>query len=488
MADALNLLVTYSGNQEQSKWHGLRKVVERLSFGLIQVVFLLQLLSTLCYATKYKAELMEKLVEDLVVFQTYDLINLVNLMKRNFSTVDPVVVTACAKEEKKWYLMFAALTASAFSLAVAEVHLVPAEGRDQMRAEMYGYKYPNNKVPINYYTPPFLNLDISAPPLYYIYSTLMPCAAFVLLVSACLTYTLLGVFSIHIKGQYDILLKYFTMIQKPDRDKWGHIKFYVNIVTGDYFICSNDPTKIVLYTRASPSQADNYRTVIGNMLSRTDQWTNCHWIRDTHLRKHMRRAIEKELCSPLYDEFFLKQIIRHHQFLLQYRIKVQSFMTPMAASTCLLIVGLIGLDTQIVLTSEYKLTYFFCLILVALQIMKLVSFSESLEYKLTYFFCLILVALQIMKLVSFSESLEDCNRQFQRMVYTCSDWPFKSRSIRTLVQIVIQRTNKSEHFSFHGGVITYDRPLLLMLFTTTYRFLNWLVLVSKKEETLKSLV
>lgn len=88
----------------------------------------------------------------------------------------------------------------AFFLSVTEVFLVGSEEWKLKRACMYGYKHPQNIVPVNFYIPGGF-IDLSAPPFYYIYFCLMPYFAIELTCMACLVYLAIGNFSIHIKGR-----------------------------------------------------------------------------------------------------------------------------------------------------------------------------------------------------------------------------------------------------------------------------------------------
>ncbi|KAI5703811.1 hypothetical protein M8J75_016484 [Diaphorina citri] len=295
---------------------------------------------------------MMKLVESIVISQTMfeyylmrsnfqKFINLVNLMKMSFSTIDANIVRSCKKEEKVWFLTFLVLTSAAFSLSVAEPFIVNSEEWNQKRARFYSYKHPENIVPINFYTPGGF-IDLSSPPFYYIYMMLMPYFACDIILVSGLVYTSLGIFSIHIKGQYQVLHRYIKMVQKN--------------------------------------------------------------------------------------------------------------MRPVVISTCFCFISLVALSAQIMLKSQYKLAYSFCFILLILHVVKLAEFSNG---------------------------IETCNRQIPSMLYFDSDWYTKSKSMKNMVSFIIRRSQKSEHYAFFGGFVTFHRPLLLSLMSKTYTFINWLIYMNR---------
>uniref|UniRef100_A0A8D8RVS9 Uncharacterized protein n=1 Tax=Cacopsylla melanoneura TaxID=428564 RepID=A0A8D8RVS9_9HEMI len=126
-------------------------------------------------------------------------------------------------------------------------------------------------------------------------------------------------------------------------------------------------------------------------------------------------------------------------------------MKPVVISTCFCFISLVALCSQIILTSEYKVAYALCLILLVLHLYKLVQFSDD---------------------------LETANNKVQSMLYFDSKWYAKSREVQRLTAHMILRCQKSEHYSFHAGFVTFDRPLLLSLVKKTYSFINFLIFVN----------
>lgn len=109
------------------------------------------------------------------------------------------------------------------------------------------------------------------------------------------------------------------MILHPERDGSGKLKFYTNIVIGQYFTFdSANPNKICLCTPQMSSKqkghkhdlSDSTKAVVGQILA-------------------SHRRIDGDMKSSLwehrnlvYEEHFLKQIIKYQQLLLQFRSKV----------------------------------------------------------------------------------------------------------------------------------------------------------------------
>uniref|UniRef100_A0A8D8TBX8 Uncharacterized protein n=1 Tax=Cacopsylla melanoneura TaxID=428564 RepID=A0A8D8TBX8_9HEMI len=127
-------------------------------------------------------------------------------------------------------------------------------------------------------------------------------------------------------------------------------------------------------------------------------------------------------------------------------------MTPLVPSTCLGFIILVALCFRIIFTSEYKFTYTLCLILLVLHLHKLVQFSDA---------------------------LQSSNEKLQSMFYFESCWYAKSREVQRLTLQVLRRCQKSEHYSFYAGFVTFNRPLLLSLVKKTYSFMNFLIFVNR---------
>lgn len=117
------------------------------------------------------------------------------------------------------------------------------------------------------------------------------------------------------------------MITKHDRDKWGNIKFYLNIVKGDYFIMNNSDN-VTLYLRLNKVKSEldltheieRYMDQMKLIVQSTRYQTDEH----KYPLGHLKAAKEKYMCSFTYDEFFIKQIIQHHQLLLDLKYQVST--------------------------------------------------------------------------------------------------------------------------------------------------------------------
>lgn len=128
--------------------------------------------------------------------------------------------------------------------------------------------------------------------------------------------------------------------------------------------------------------------------------------------------------------------------------QIERNMRPLVVTTCLAFILLVALCSQIVLKCHYKLPYGFILFLLVLHSTKLIEFSDV---------------------------LEDHNQEIQALLYFDSPWYRKSRNFRFMVRQIVVQSVRSEHYSFFGGLIVFDRPLLLALWNNTYTFVNWLI-------------
>lgn len=128
--------------------------------------------------------------------------------------------------------------------------------------------------------------------------------------------------------------------------------------------------------------------------------------------------------------------------------QVENNMRPVVIGTCLCFISLVALSCQIVLNSPFKISYGLCFILLILHLSKLVEFSES---------------------------IDDSNQKIASIMYFDSKWYAKSKKIQKMISLMILRNQKSEHYTFHGGFVTFDRPLLLELIKNTYSFINILL-------------
>jgi 7tm Odorant receptor. len=160
---------------------------------------------------------------------------------------------------------------------------------------------------------------------------------------------------------------------------------------------------------------------------------------DRRLVDHVWTHLEIFVCNKLH-------------FPTVFLFQVQKNMRPVVISTCFCFISLVALSAQIMLKSQYKLAYSFCFILLILHVVKLAEFSNG---------------------------IETCNRQIPSMLYFDFDWYTKSKSMKNMVSFIIRRSQKSEHYAFFGGFVTFHRPLLLSLMSKTYTFINWLIYMNR---------
>ncbi|KAI5750456.1 hypothetical protein M8J76_015701 [Diaphorina citri] len=433
----------------------------------------------------------------------HSLIELVNEMKCKFSTVDEKIVKECTRKENVYYWTFTGLVTigthhtgmpigpkvaapplgSAVSTSLLEPIFFVCEERIAKTAKLYRYKYPRRIIPANIYIPLPWPIDLSEQPFYIFYMiTLFYVVIYSVLLSSFI-FTLMWTFAIHIRGQYDILLKYISQIKTHGKGGRNR-KYYINIVTGDYFMrlptmngtqiafCSSNWDDVRF--KKEPGALDEVKEeVIGtinesveHLESKQRKWyTRQAFYKMYH--KHIAECKRDGLnlnahneppdvkYNEFYEVFFLRQIIQYHQFLLDFRRKIQNFLQPSAISTCFMFISLMAIDLQLTFTSEYKVGAI--LALVALTIL-------------------------LASLVKFSDAIERANAKVQYKLFFETAWYEKSSRFKALIRVAIMRCNRSEHFTFHSGFMAYDRPLLLSLFSKTYKFCNWLFYIENKKK------
>uniref|UniRef100_A0A8D8RRC1 Uncharacterized protein n=1 Tax=Cacopsylla melanoneura TaxID=428564 RepID=A0A8D8RRC1_9HEMI len=107
------------------------------------------------------------------------------------------------------------------------------------------------------------------------------------------------------------------MIPKQEKTKAGYLKYYTNIMTGQYFTWDpKHPNKIKLYTRRSKHLDGKQMTseisvdtkvVIGSIIA--------------NMKLKQDHDYED---NPCYEVYFLKQIIQFQQFLFSFRYEVNN--------------------------------------------------------------------------------------------------------------------------------------------------------------------
>lgn len=124
------------------------------------------------------------------------------------------------------------------------------------------------------------------------------------------------------------------MISRQERDKNGNLKYYINIVTGQYFTCDpENPNKITLFTRQTISSNgkeencfeinEKTRNIIRQIIQHVniDRYTSVKEY-DTFIRGNYENIYHSHQYNPVYEEHFLKQIIKYQQLLLYCRSRV----------------------------------------------------------------------------------------------------------------------------------------------------------------------
>ncbi|KAI5721895.1 hypothetical protein M8J76_000533 [Diaphorina citri] len=483
MARFTNILVLSS---DDDKYQSLRVAFSYVFCAVSFFVFVSYTISTILYASQESNEFMECLVIELVILQVlfqfsfvfkdpYKLVRIVNGIKRKFSTVDLDIVESCKKAEIEWYWLFTAIVFLDFGFCVVQTHLLHSKEYAIRRTEIYGYKNPDNIVGFALYFPSFMHIDLSQPPFYQIYTVGSLVYVVCLGSAGGLTYTLMGIFCVHLSGQMRLLIKYIKMIDHYERTADGSVKYYTNIVTGQYFIWNkSQPTRITLHTMVKNSKhlkefdETQFKTKVGiiqkiiayNQLS-DDLGSNGkrgRRLKDVvgEIMKARVNAVHVKAkdYNPIYEEFFIKQIIQYHQFLLSTRAQIETYMSPVVIPTCLGFILIAAFDIQIFLNYTSHVTF-------ALSVLGL--------------------TLHVYKLVDYSDQVNTYHEEIRSLIYAESEWYLKSRRFRRMVNYILMRTNKPEHFSFNGGFVTYNKPFLLSLFIYTYKFFNWLLYVNQRK-------
>lgn len=137
--------------------------------------------------------------------------------------------------------------------------------------------------------------------------------------------------------------------------------------------------------------------------------------------------------------------IVHRVFLFPFQF--ENLMRPIVMWTCFGFISLIALCIQMIIETYFKVCGAACFILLIAQLFKFVEFSDS---------------------------LDECNNKILSMLCSDSRWYLRERGLQKMIQLVILRCQKSGHYSFHGGFITFNRPLVLSMQRTIYTFVNWL--------------
>lgn len=134
--------------------------------------------------------------------------------------------------------------------------------------------------------------------------------------------------------------------------------------------------------------------------------------------------------------------------------QVQNFLQPIVIPTCVVFILTVSVCLEIIASSEYKLAY---ILILAATILHFVNIVER------------------------SDTIDRSHRRIQQLLFFDTAWYRRSRRYRVLIKSAIQRCNRSEHFAFYGGFVTYDREFLLSLFVRSYNICNWLFYMRTKQ-------
>lgn len=128
------------------------------------------------------------------------------------------------------------------------------------------------------------------------------------------------------------------MINNYEEDsKEPALKYYTNIVTGQYFTFDqNDPNKVVLFTPKtqnqssyqSPDMDPRTKAIIHRIISyeiakrraKSHRYDEAYpWMTK---EEKIFSSFSMDHYNPIYEEYFVKQIISYQQFLMSFRSKV----------------------------------------------------------------------------------------------------------------------------------------------------------------------
>lgn len=121
----------------------------------------------------------------------------------------------------------------------------------------------------------------------------------------------------------------------PDIDSFGNVKYYTNIVTGQYFICNPlRPNSVTLYTpRERSPPTDDVKKSDANEQEDEKTMALIEHILSYYVNKKKAQSLANlenplpqhlriDHYNPLYEEHLLKQCIQWQQHLSMYRRKV----------------------------------------------------------------------------------------------------------------------------------------------------------------------
>uniref|UniRef100_A0A8D8U4G4 Odorant receptor n=1 Tax=Cacopsylla melanoneura TaxID=428564 RepID=A0A8D8U4G4_9HEMI len=200
-----------------------------------------------------------------------------------FSQADRLVLQKCNRQAKYTLYTYVTLAFTAILGSFFE-SLAPITNNElAIRRNVYRTKYPERRLIFNTRIPFIDESESWAYEIIYFYQLYIS-----ILFSICigLLIGLMPLIMIHVRGQYEILSKYISMIGQEHRDTLGCRIFYTSIQKNEYVIQPNTP--LIL--------------------------------RSTRNQIHRLRAKLKR--KEIYDAYYLRQVIRFHHKLLVFQDKV----------------------------------------------------------------------------------------------------------------------------------------------------------------------
>uniref|UniRef100_A0A8D8W6C8 Odorant receptor n=1 Tax=Cacopsylla melanoneura TaxID=428564 RepID=A0A8D8W6C8_9HEMI len=264
---------------------------------LLLFYVLCQCLNVYSRAIRYYPEFIQTLLDNtimwLLMFLAYffqskyqTLLAISNSIDKSFSKADVQVTRRCHQLTNAISLIIIIVVFTGFSGSVLELVLPLSDIERNIRLNIYGANYLDRRLPYIIRVP-FLNENKSP-----IYEILFAFELYILVISTVLSsfsIILVPIILIHIQSQYEILSKYIRMVGQEHRDELGYKIYYTDIESNQYIIKLYSPI-----------------------------------IRGTKLMR-IKNALEQVRKQKMYEEDYLRQIVKFHQKLLSVQNEVCIF-------------------------------------------------------------------------------------------------------------------------------------------------------------------
>lgn len=268
----------------------LQSVYVFLNAAVMSAFVLSHLLSTFTRAIRYRPEFIQALVEDclnillmfgIFYFQlTYrKLNNLTDFTEVSFSKAYPNIYNKCMSESHAVLKHFCIFVLVALSGSILETMLSISETELEIRRYVYRTKHPERRLPYNVRVP---FLDETETCWYEILYATSVYITFVYWTWSTLVFCLIPIIVIHVRGQYDILCKYVTMIGSEHKDSEGYRIYYTSIEDNQYLL--------------QKDMKDGTR----------------------------KKGIGRDNMNAIYERVFLRQIVMFHKKLMSFRSEVST--------------------------------------------------------------------------------------------------------------------------------------------------------------------